>query len=61
MVFLPFTTRKIYGYCKNYSVSGNSIRTCKRTKALAALPDAAFLSALENIPAIKTGRPASAK
>ncbi len=30
-------------------------------KALAALSDAAFLSALEKVPAIKTGRPASAK
>ena len=30
-------------------------------KALAAMSDAAFLSALEMVPAIKTGRPASAK
>jgi hypothetical protein len=30
-------------------------------KALASLPDAAFMRALENVPAIKTGRPASAK
>ncbi|NQW94694.1 MAG: hypothetical protein HQ446_11825 [Polaromonas sp.] len=30
-------------------------------KALAAMSDAAFLSALEKVPAIKTGRPASAK
>jgi hypothetical protein len=30
-------------------------------KALAALSDAGFLSALEKVPAIKTGRPASAK
>ncbi len=30
-------------------------------KALAALSDAAFLTALEQVPAIKTGRPASAK
>ena len=30
-------------------------------KALAALSDAAFLSALEKVPAIKTGRPATAK
>lgn len=30
-------------------------------KALAALPDAAFLRALEQVPAIKTGRPASEK
>ena len=30
-------------------------------KALAALSDAAFLGALEKVPAIKTGRPASAK
>ncbi len=30
-------------------------------KALAALSDAAFLSALEKVPTIKTGRPASAK
>lgn len=30
-------------------------------KALAAQSDAAFLSALEKVPAIKTGRPASAK
>jgi hypothetical protein len=30
-------------------------------KALAALSDAAFLSALEKVPAIKTGRPVSAK
>ena len=30
-------------------------------KALAALSDAAFLSALKKVPAIKTGRPASAK
>ena len=30
-------------------------------KALAALSDAAFLSALEKVPAIKTGRPAAAK
>lgn len=28
-------------------------------KALAAMPDAAFLEALENVPAIKTGRPAA--
>lgn len=27
-------------------------------KALAAMPDAAFLTALNNVPAIKTGRPA---
>jgi hypothetical protein len=27
-------------------------------KALAAMPDAAFLTALSNVPAIKTGRPA---
>lgn len=30
-------------------------------KALAALSDAAFLTALEQVPAIKTGRPASSK
>jgi hypothetical protein len=30
-------------------------------KALAALSDAAFLSALDKVPAIKTGRPASSK
>jgi hypothetical protein len=30
-------------------------------KALAALSDAAFLSALDRVPAIKTGRPASGK
>ena len=30
-------------------------------KALAALSDAAFLTALEQVPAIKTGRPAAAK
>jgi hypothetical protein len=30
-------------------------------KALAALSDAAFLSALDKVPAIKTGRPASGK
>lgn len=30
-------------------------------KALAALTDAAFLTALEQVPAIKTGRPSSAK
>lgn len=30
-------------------------------KALASLSDAAFLSALEKVPAIKTGRPASTK
>ncbi|MES2399269.1 MAG: hypothetical protein V4573_04710 [Pseudomonadota bacterium] len=30
-------------------------------KALAALSDAAFLTALEQVPAIKTGRPASEK
>ena len=30
-------------------------------KALAALSDAAFLNALEKVPAIKTGRPAAAK
>ncbi|UUZ66051.1 hypothetical protein LP417_28705 [Polaromonas sp. P1-6] len=30
-------------------------------KALAALSDAAFLTALEQVPAIKTGRPASTK
>jgi hypothetical protein len=30
-------------------------------KALAALSDAAFLSALDKVPAIKTGRPASVK
>ena len=30
-------------------------------KALAALSDAAFLSALKKVPAIKTGRPVSAK
>jgi hypothetical protein len=30
-------------------------------KALAAMSDAAFLSALEKVPAIKTGRPASGK
>ena len=30
-------------------------------KALAALTDAAFLTALEQVPAIKTGRPASTK
>jgi hypothetical protein len=30
-------------------------------KALAALTDAGFLSALDKVPAIKTGRPASAK
>ena len=28
-------------------------------KALAAMPDAAFLTALANVPAIKTGRPAA--
>jgi len=28
-------------------------------KALAAMPDAAFLKAMENVPAIKTGRPAA--
>lgn len=28
-------------------------------KALAAMPDAAFLEALNNVPAIKTGRPAA--
>ncbi len=28
-------------------------------KALAAMPDAAFLTALNNVPAIKTGRPAA--
>ena len=28
-------------------------------KALAALPDAAFLTALDQVPAIKTGRPAN--
>ena len=30
-------------------------------KALAALPDAAFLTALEQVPTIKTGRPAAEK
>ena len=30
-------------------------------KALAALSDAAFLTALEQVPAIKTGRPAAEK
>lgn len=28
-------------------------------KALAAMPDAAFLKAMDNVPAIKTGRPAA--